>query len=104
MAQEAPLAAGPLRPYYAFMVERSKYSMGSKSDRLILVDLLERKLFTYKKDALQAEIALSSLASVSAGGEGGTSSKGLDVTATLLDGSDASSTSTTGSIFTIALI
>ena len=88
MAQEAPLASGPLRPFYAFMVERSKYSMGSKSDRLILVDLLEHKLFTYKKDALQAEIPLSSLASVSAGGEGGASSKGLDVTATFR-GSDS---------------
>lgn len=31
MSQERPRDTGPLRPHYAFMVEKSKFAMGSKS-------------------------------------------------------------------------
>ena len=72
MSQEVP--RGGLRPHYAFMVEKSKHRMGSKSDRLLTIDLLELKLQSYKKDSLKKEFHLSNLAGVQ------TSDKALELT------------------------
>ena len=62
MSQVPPRPRDGLRPHYAFVVEKSKFAMGSKSDRLITIDLLERKLHSFKKDTLRKEFALSTLA------------------------------------------
>ena len=75
MSQEPPSERGGLRPHYAFMVEKSKYAMGTRSDRLLTIDLLALKLANYKKDALQKEFDLSAIASVQTG-----SDKSLEMT------------------------
>ena len=67
MSMERPKPGGPLRPYYAFMVEKSKFAMGSKSDRLLTFDLLEHTLKTFKKDKEQKQFPLAALASVKEG-------------------------------------
>ena len=67
MSQEPPHERGGLRPHYAFMVEKSKYAMGGRSDRLLTIDLLEFKLQNFKKDSLQKEFDLSKISSVQSG-------------------------------------
>ena len=50
-------------------------------DRLITIDLLDRKLHAYKKDALQKEIPISAVAGVSTS-DSASGSKALDLTVT----------------------
>ena len=67
MSQVRPAPGDGLRPHYAFMVEKSKFAMGSKSDRLLTFDLLEHTLKTFKKDKEQKQFPLAALASVKEG-------------------------------------
>ena len=67
MSMERPRSGGPLRPFYAFMVEKSKFAMGSKSDRILTFDLLEGTMQTMKKDKEQKQFPISALASVKEG-------------------------------------
>jgi hypothetical protein len=114
MSQAVPKPDGPLRPHYAFMVEKSKSSMGSKNvrrtphteprlaesaarparhevpthlppptrtniqERLIIIDLLERKMHSFKKDKEKKEFPLSALADVKAAE--GSKAKALELT------------------------
>jgi len=83
MSQVPPRSRDALRPHYAFVVEKSKYAMGSKSDRLITIDLLEQKLHSFKKDTHRKEFALSTVASVHT--SDGSGSKALELTITFKD-------------------
>jgi len=67
MSMEPPHERSGLRPHYAFVVEKSKYAMGQRSDRLITIDLLDLKLQNFKKDTLQKEFHLSKISGVLAG-------------------------------------
>lgn len=64
MSQTLPKPNSPLKPHYAFTVDKSKYARGSKSERLMVVDLFEQKLQSYKKDNLQKEFPLSALSGI----------------------------------------
>lgn len=96
MSQVCPQEGDGLRPHYAFMVEKSKFALGGKSvsaapvlasvalalgvclqvssrsalpmpqDRLITLDLLDRKMQSFKKDSLKKEFSLSALTGVDA--------------------------------------
>ena len=79
MSQTVPLPDGPLRPHYAFMVEKSKSKMASKSERLITFDLLEYRMNTFKKDKEKKEFPLTALKDVQVN-EGATGSKALELT------------------------
>ena len=50
MSQVSPGAHGLLRPHYVFSVGKSKSASGSKTDRLLIFDLLEHRLTNLKKD------------------------------------------------------
>ena len=67
MSQENPRPDGPLRPHYAFSVEKSKFAMGGKSDRLLTFDLIERTMHSFKKDTEKKAFPLTALASVKEG-------------------------------------
>jgi len=67
MSQEPPSAHSGLRPHYAFVVGKSKNAMGTRSDRLLTIDLLELKLQNFKKDTLQKEFHLSKIPGVQPG-------------------------------------
>jgi len=67
MSQEVPRPGGPLRPHYAFMVEKSKFAMGAKSERLLTFDLLARCMTSLKKDKELKQFPLSAITSVAKG-------------------------------------
>ena len=78
MSQSVPAPDGPLRPFYAFMVEKAKSKHASKSERLITFDLLEWRMNTFKKDKDKKEFPLTALKGVEVN-EGATGAKALEL-------------------------
>eukprot|EP00966_Prymnesium_polylepis_P061876 1435700-Prymnesium_polylepis.2 len=62
MSQAVPTQGAPLLPHYAFMVEKSKGPSKGKSERLLILDFLNKMLRVYKKDQLHKEFPLCAAA------------------------------------------